>query len=488
MPRALASFALVTALLTGATWAAAPPPAAPSEPTIASCPVPGQEGQTMRCGTLEVWENRAARSGRRIPLRFVILPTAAADPAPDPWVMVAGGPGQAATDLVPFIWNHPARERRDILLIDQRGTGGSHALQCDLPGSDDDLQGFLRGALPPIEAFVACRESLAEIADLAHYSSLDAAHDLDELRAALGYERLNLSGGSYGTRASLVYMRAYPERVRTAVLNGVAPLSFENPLYHARGAQRALERIAAECRADEACFAAFGDPMADFAAVRERLARGPVAVTIDHPTTGEPVTLQLAEETLYEGLRVFMYATPRTRRVPMVLDRAAAGSFEPLLMAALLSTRAIQEALNWGMLLSVTCSEDVDRISEEEIVRATAGTFLGDARVRGQKAACEGWPRSRLPEGWADDVRVDVPTLLLSGTVDPVTPPVFGERAAAHLPRSLHLVAPGAHGVGGPCIGAIQKAFLESGTVDGLDTSCVADLALPPFDLGDGDG
>ena len=452
---------------------------------LESCPVPGRDGESMLCGILEVWENRHARQGRRIPINVVLLEATGANPDATPVVIVAGGPGQAATTFAGFVAAHPLRSKYDVLLVDQRGTGGSNPLHCTLGGSEDDLQGYLSGAFPPADIFATCRRDLSKIADLAQYSSVDAAHDLDAVRAALGYEQLNLSGGSYGTRASLAYMRAYPKRVRTAVLNGVAPISFENPLFHARGAQRALDMIFEECRRDAACNEAFGDPQVDFDAIVTRLRRAPAAIEIDHPTSGEKVTLSLNEETFYEGLRTFTYGTPGTRRLPQILDRASKGELEPLLVAALRSTRGIQEILHWGMLLAVTCSEDVDRISEDEIVRETANTFLGDARVRLQKAACAGWPRSTLPRDWAKDVNAPVPTLLLSGTLDPVTPPEFGELAARHLPKSLHIVAPGAHGVGGPCIDKITERFLETASVDSLDTSCVADLELPPFVIDD---
>lgn len=484
MPRPHHVAALLALVLALPLAARELPPGSPID--LESCPIPGRDGETMSCGRLEVWENRQSESGRRITINLVLLEATGEHAAISPLVLIAGGPGQAATTFAPFVADAPLRQRYDILLVDQRGTGGSNPLQCSLEGSDDDLQGFLVGAFPHAEVFRRCRQALAATADLAHYSSLDAAHDLDAIRAGLGYQQLNLSGGSYGTRASLVYMRAYPERVRTAMLNGVAPISFENPLYHARGAQRAFDLIAGECRRDPACFAAFGDPAADFRAVVERLHQAPAAITIDHPFRDQQVTLRLDEESFYEGMRTFMYGTPGTRRLPLVLDRAAKGELEPLLMAALRSTRGLQEALHWGMLLSVTCAEDVDRISEEEIVRETANTFLGDHRVRRQKAACEGWPRSPLPKEWAEDVSAPVPTLLFSGTLDPVTPPEFGELAARHLPRSLHIVAPGAHGVDGPCLDEIAERFLETASVDGLDTSCVADLALPPFVVTDG--
>jgi pimeloyl-ACP methyl ester carboxylesterase len=370
------------------------------------------------------------------------------------------------------------RADRDIVLVSQRGTGGDNRLDCVLPGSDDDLQGYLEPVFRP-EVLERCRAALEVKADLRCYSTPDAMDDLNELRAALGYERINLVGGSYGTRASLVYIRRHPGTVRTAILNGVAPLAFTNPLFHARAAQDALELIFAECAADPACAVAFPGLAEQFLAVLARLETAAVEVWIDHPATGERAAVRLTRHAFVESLRVYMYG--ESRDVPWLIRRAFEGDYEPFAQRAVERNRALHGSIAFGMLLCVTCSEDVDRIDAQTIPRLTGGTFLGDGRVRGQIAVCADWPRSPLPEGYGEPVRSDVPVLLLSGSLDPVTPPRWGEEAARHLPNALHLVVPGPHGVGGPCVEEIISDFLATGTAEGLDTACAEGMKLGAF-------
>jgi pimeloyl-ACP methyl ester carboxylesterase len=433
-------------------------------------------------GTYTVFENRAAASGRTLELDVVVLHARAASPAPDALFLLAGGPGQDATMLVEPWIDAPIRVERDVVLVSQRGTGGSMRLACAF-GSDDDLQTYLGPIFQP-DVFRACLAELSARADLTQYSTASAMDDLDEVRAALGYAKIDLYGGSYGTRAALVYMRQHPETVRCAILEGVAPLAFTNPLYHAREAQAALERIFAECDGTPECHAAFPELRAEFEAVLARLAAEPVTVAVAHPETGERVDVRLSRTDFAEALRVLLYSLPTSRQVPMLVDRAAQGDFEPFASAAIDSNRALRRSLAFGMLLCVTCSEDVARIDPSSIARETDGTFLGGDRVRQQQAVCAFWPRSTLPDGFAEPVRVDVPTLVLSGTIDPVTSPRWGEEAARHLSHALHLVVPGAHGIDDPCVDSIRAAFLDDPDIAALDTSCVTAMRLPPFELG----
>lgn len=438
----------------------------------------GQTGRSVRAGVMRVWEDREAKAGRLISLEVVVLPATGDGPEPDPVFVFAGGPGQQASSMVGQWAEHWMREDRDIVLVNQRGTGGDNRLECDLPGSDDDLQGYLE----PIfleETFRPCLERLAERFDLTQYGTADAVDDINDVRAALGYNQINLYGGSYGTRAELEYIRRHPETVRTAILNGVAPVAFINPLFHAWRAQHALDVILEDCAADPDCAAAYGDPRASFEAVMRQLDEGPVYTEVVHPTTGELTEVYLTRESFGEALRVMMYFD--RSQVPYLIDRAAQGDFSSFAQQGIAANRGIRESLAFGMLLCVTCAEDLDRITEEMIEAETAGTFLGDGRVRRQRAVCALWPRSALPEGAGGAVTRDVPVLLLSGRYDPVTPPRWGEEAASHLPRGLHVVGPGSHGQGGACIEAIMAEVLDRGTTEGVDVGCVARLEPSPF-------
>ncbi len=440
-------------------------------------------GRTLRCGTLQVPEDRARPDGRSIALNLVVIPALAAEPREDPVYWLAGGPGQgAASDLVGRLVGDPLCRDRHVVLVDQRGTGRSNPLRVER-GSPDDPS-WLDTPLMDVAAFREALPALQERADLGCYATEIAAQDLDAVRRALGHERIDLWGGSYGTRLALVYMRAYPERVRAAVLDGVAPLSFRNPLHHARSAQDALELLFAECRADPACRAAFPELEQDFEQLLARLEAEPAAVEITHPRTGEPVEVRCSRDTFADGLRVMLYYTPTNRRVPLLLHRAAQGDLRPFVETALRSGGSLRRALALGMLLCVTGSEDLPRIDVDEIEAATAGTFLGDRRVRDQLAVGAIWPRGEVSPGYGEEVTVDVPTLLLSGTHDPVTPPLFGERAAAALPHGRHLVVPGCHGVASiPEVRRIVERFLDTADAADLDVAALASVRMPPIEV-----
>lgn len=428
-------------------------------------------------GTFAVFEDRKAQKGRMIHLNVVILHVTGENPKSDPVFILAGGPGEDAAKSAKEYRGSWMRKERDLVFVSQRGTSGDNFLNCDLPANDDNLQGYI-DPLFNLEAFRACLEKLKQNFDLTKYSTCLAMDDLNDIRWALGYDKINLTGGSYGTRAALVYMRRHPETIRTAILNGIAPIAFKNPLFHAPAIHEAVPFLFAECVSNPKCHTAFPNLEDEFHSIMERLDKEPVDVTIKHPVTKKRVPIKLDKEGFVEALRTMMYSMYSSGRVPYLIHRAFEGDFEPFAQLGMLSNRGIQQALAFGMLLCVTCAEDLARITEDEIVEIASGTIMGDGRVRRQKAICEFWPKSDLPKNYGDPVSVDVPVLLLSGTLDPVTPPRWGAEAESHLPNSLHLVVPGAHGVGGFCIRKIQREFLETGSVEYLDISCTEKLKI----------
>lgn len=450
------------------------------------------------CGTLEVWEDRAAAQGRRIGLEIVELPATGPDPAPDPIFLFAGGPGESVTSWgwVPLFFAE-ARERRDVVLVAQRGTGGSNPLPC--PGSSagggdgaGDGDHGIQAELEPLlgEGYVErCLAALEGRADLRFYTTAHHVDDVDEVRRALGYERINLWGGSYGTRPSLVYLRRHPASARTATLAGVAHTAWKYPLHHASAGQRALDKLFAACAADADCAAAYPDPRADLEALLALFdERGEARVEIDHPDRPEErVAVTLYRDVVVERLRSLMYRAENAVRIPGLLRRAAAsGDLGELAAEVIDYSRAFEEGVSWfsGLWLAVSCSEDAPLISDEDVARATAGTVFGDYRVRVQREACAAWPRGVVPEGFAEPVRSEVPVLIVSGDYDPVTPPSAGEEAARTLANSRHVIVAQGHGATDrACASAVTTAFIEAGTVDGLDVSCLEAVALPPFEL-----
>jgi pimeloyl-ACP methyl ester carboxylesterase len=439
-----------------------------------------------RCGTYEVWENRAAKSGRKIPLRVLVIPAEGPDRQPDPFVFFNGGPGESNVDAGPWLLEElgAIRKRRDILLVDFRGTGGTAALVCPEMQESAGLQGFLDHYLPP-EGARACAARLAKTADFSQYTNDTSVDDVDEVRAALGYDKINIYGGSGGSRSGLIYLRRHPDRVRTAVLSGLVPPDERGPFPMARHAQRALDGLIAECDADTACRGAFPRLREEVAAVLERAGKEPATLTVTDGETGHPVELRLSRNSVAQTLRYMLYSPAKAARLPWSVHQAAQGDWKPMAEEALSSVAGLG-AMNRGYYLSLTCSEDLPFIREDEIPAAVQGTFLGDFRIRAQQAACAAWPVPPVSREFLDPVTSGVPVLLISGERDPVTPPGNAERAARTLKNSLHVVMPDAgHGYegieGAQCANELTVKVVEAGTVQGLDTSCMARTKRPEF-------
>ncbi|HET6980379.1 MAG TPA: alpha/beta fold hydrolase [Pyrinomonadaceae bacterium] len=453
---------------------------------LSDCKIEGVQG--AKCGTLEVYENRATRKGRKINLNVVVLPATGDKREPDPWVYFAGGPGSAATEDAQGIADafKKIREHRDFLFVDQRGTGKSNPLDCTL-FNPDDLQSYL-GYFFPIEDIRKCRPQLEANADLKLYITDIAIDDMDEVRAALGYEQLNLFGGSYGTRAALTYLKRYPKRVRTATLQGVSPSNSYMPSNFPQGNERALQGVIAECASDEACHAAFPNLAEETKSLLAQLIKGPVEVEVQKPNSNDRVKVKLSRELAAEAIRYMLYNPSAAGRVPLTIHLAAQGNFVPLAQAAIGYRKFLVGTGSNGMYLSVVCAEDLPWIKPGEGERMAANTFLGDYRLRQQREACALWPRAEVAKDYADPVRSDVPVLILTGEWDPVTPPANGDAVAKTLKNSLHIVVPhGAHGIGGleniDCVLGLSTQFVERGTTNGLDTTCVKTVRRKGFAL-----
>ena len=413
---------------------------------------------------------------------MIVLPARSEEPSPDPVFILTGGPGAAATKLFRRQVNGWIRKDRDVVLIDQRGTGSSNRLQVPMPGGDYDLQGYFESFFQP-KIYEAALPLLQRRADLKQYTTDNSVDDFDEIRAALGYKKINLRGGSYGTRAALVYMRRHPGKIRSASLQGIQPISYLNPLPHARSAQNSLDLILKEIRATPRYAKAFPNIEANFHATLSRLEKEPAQVSVSHPITGKNQTITLDRDPFAEAVRLQLYSMNSNRRLPLMLMRAHAGDYRELAQAALRQNRGARGGIAWGMLMCVTGSEDISRINNVEISKACAETFLGETRIRSQMAVAAIWPSGKVPKEFGEPVSVDIPVLLFSGTHDPSTAPEWGEEAARHLPNSLHVVVPSGHGVSGPEIERLERVFLNQGSVEQLDLSEVKRLKLPPIVL-----
>jgi pimeloyl-ACP methyl ester carboxylesterase len=369
-------------------------------------------------------------------------------------------------------------------LVDERGTGEGHRLDCPSRISDDNLEAYLNGPFDPAAAR-ACRDELQRKFDLTQYSTPNFVEDIDEIRGAMGYNKINLSGGSFGTYAALIYMRRHPDRVRTAYLSSLVPLSNRVPLYHAEAAQLALDELFKECDEDTACHAAYPRLRENFAALLEKVRKAPVLTSVRHPITGARTEIHLTERAFGDALRVMMYHNPGAHEIPFLIEQATAGDFSPFAEAALRANRDIYSGGNMGLHYAITCNEFVSRIRPQEVEPATRGSFLGSWRVRDQMAACQDWPKTELPNDYFKPFRLDTPALLVSGEADATgSGGRWGKEVASFMPNAVHVMVPGAgHTPDNDCTRSVRHALFRSGTTKGLDLGCIAEQQRPRFKL-----
>lgn len=436
------------------------------------------------CGALTVAENPAEPAGRTIDLFVARVPAISLNKAPDPLFLIAGGPGTSAVDLYtssagPF---DRVRRDRDIILLDQRGTGRSHRLDCEYP-SKDIFQKFDEIEVGPETR--KCRDELAKTSDLRQYTTSVAVKDLDAVRAALGYKRINLYGGSYGTRVAQHYARRYPAATRTLILDGVVdPQQILGPAI-AIDAERALERILKRCLGDRACARAFKDPAADYRSLRTGLLAKPVPATISDAATGRPVNFEFTARHLSAVLRFASYNDDQAALLPLSLHLAAhEDNYTPLANQFRVFARSLDEAFAYGMHNSVACSEDAPLIDPAKLDRlALAATHMGAEQVDQLVEACRDWPRGVVDADLHAPLKSAAAVLLLSGADDPVTPPEYATRAQRAFADSKHIIIAG-HGHGqlaAPCVDRIMASFIQAGTARGLDSRCTEKLAPMPF-------
>jgi pimeloyl-ACP methyl ester carboxylesterase len=470
-PLEAATFAL-------AMFACADPNVAEQGIAFSPCRLNGL-GTEARCATYRVFEDRAARTGRSIDLRIAVVPALANSARPDPLFVLVGGPGQAATEAGASIAEvlRDVRNKRDIVLVDQRGTGQSHPLDCP-SDREQPLTELFAPRADPGEAR-ACQAALD--ADTRLYATPFAMDDLDEVRGALGYERINLWGGSYGTRAALVYLRQHAARVRSLILDGSAPFALKLPLHAARDAQRALALLLDDCQRDAECRGAFPEAQARLEGLLTRLGENAAVVPFEHPRTGASGKLRIERAGLAGAVRNLLYVPELASLLPLAVERASVDDFGVFIASADAFARGVN--VSTGMFLSIVCAEDAPRFDAAQVEELTRGTFLGGEWLRDLRAECEDWPAAQLPPAYFEAVTSDVPSLLLSGNLDPVTPPSWGDEVKQGLIRARHIVVPGAgHGTTSlGCIPHLLSEFLEHLDAAALDASCVERLVRPAF-------
>jgi len=474
-----------TAPTPGATTAVRPPLALDGAP-LKSCTI-GMGTVIARCGFLSVPEDRSKPAGRWIDLHVAVIPASSMTPEPDPVFMLAGGPGGAASETLAWTGSvyDGIHQTRDIVLVDQRGTGGSNEY---LIGTAPDVAG-----LPETEADAVIQawadaqlESFG--GDPRLYTTYPAMDDLDDVRAALGYDRINLYGGSYGATAAQYYIRQHEDRIRTVILDGATLISVPILELIAPNSQRALDLLFARCAADAACHAAFPDPAAELADALAQLADGPITTSVSDPATRKPMVLDV--ESFTGAIHAGLLNSETAAAVPLLISAASAGRWDDV--AGGIAAVAAGQASDAGtplMSAEIFCSEAWAVYDPDEVLRRGGDSYLVANQVasaRARAAGCRYAPAGIVPPDDGKPARSDVPVLFVVGDADPQDPPANIADAPLNFPNSLTVVASG-HGhtvahIG--CMPRIVDAFVEAGTVVGLDTSCIErGMPLPPFRL-----
>jgi pimeloyl-ACP methyl ester carboxylesterase len=453
-------------------------PGSPRADGLEPCRLPGIERE-IRCGTVSVPEDPDAAGGPKIDVAFAVVPAIARNASADPIFVLAGGPGQAASQVIGMTMPVFAElnARRDLVFIDQRGTGRSHRLDC--PDSDATLAGRL-DPKQQLDDLKRCLRSLRS--DTRQYATWIAVRDFDAVRQRLGAERVNLWGASYGTRAALEYLRQFPQHVRTVVLDGPAPPDMVLPLAFAIDADAALSRLVAACSADERCKSRYPDFETRIDALVDR-ARAGYDLSVNDPVTGRPQPLHVDTALIASLLRVPLYVPSLAALLPYALAEAGGGNYGPLVTLSAAVTGRMQENLALGMHFAVVCAEDMPLLGRGGPNGAATQTRFGTTFADLYAEACTNVSTRPVPDAFYQVPRSEVPVLILSGGLDPATPPRHGAALAERLGRARHVVAPHlGHGVSShACAARLITQFVRSADTDALDPSCLEKLPAPSF-------
>lgn len=452
---------------------------------LTGCRVPGIRN-SVSCGVVQRALDPARPDGPKIDIHYVLAPAMARRKLPDPVFVLAGGPGQSATQIAPTMLAQLNRlnNRRDIVFVDQRGTGRSAPLECEDPQRE-----ALADQADPQRQFrllMQCKSALLKLpyirteSDLGFFTTTLAMQDLDAVRRQIGAERIDLIGASYGTRAGLEYLRAFPGAVRRAVLDGVAPPDMALPASYSTDGQAAFDALLAACEAEPACRRDHPTLRADWAALLKSL---PKQVTAPHPLTGRDETFTLTREMLLAALRGPLYGPALAAALPAAISDAAQGRYEGVVGLGAIGSSRKGAKLAMGMHFSVVCAEDVPRLADSA---DKPGPDFGIEFAAMYRRMCSAWPRGDVPAAFYGVGPSRAPVLLLSGGLDPATPPRHGERVARALgPMAQHVVVPNAgHGVMAiGCMRDVVYQFIDASDdkdAMAVDASCVKAIPRPP--------
>jgi pimeloyl-ACP methyl ester carboxylesterase len=453
--------------------------------SLAPCHLKGIDTE-LRCGTIRVLENRDDHTptARHIAIWFAVLPSIARAPSSDPVVVIAGGPGQSASSVAGIVMPlfKKLNRTRDIVFIDQRGTGHSAPLTCAPPKGITDLASQLDPQLMLATLPQCAAEFAKKRVDVTHYLTDDAVADLDEVRRALGYGPLNLWAASYGTRVALEYLREYPKEVRSAVLDGVAPSNLRLPLDLAVDADQALSDMISACSADAACAKRYPGLGRQVDQLFESLSHGSFNARIVDPVTGSVSHVPLGGDTFSAWLRQPLYNALTASLVPQAVASAASGDFGTLAALNLSVSGDVFDQLSLGMHLSVVCSEDMAHVSEADIA-AVMHTRFKDSFYRFYQTMCDSWRERFVPDSFFQPLVSDRPILMLEGGRDPATPPRHAMSLLPTLSKARLIISPYlGHGISSTgCAPDLIEQFIRNADATALKAQCLESMPAAPF-------
>ena len=444
----------------------------------------GFPGIKARCGVLERPENPDDPSSPVIELHVAVVAALTLEPETDAFVPIAGGPGQSTIEFYASFaaaFEH-IRRARDIVLVDQRGTGRSAPMACDV--DESVLQGGYSRALT-IEVTESCLEQLPH--DPRYFTTSVAVRDLEAVRTALGYSAFNIYGISYGSRVAQHFVRRFPESTRTIILDGVVPPQRALGPAIAIEAQRALDAIFDRCREEDACHDRFPAIREDFKTLLSALTENPVTVTMANPVAGSATDVEFGSDELAGAIRLLSYHPSTMALIPLLIDEAVNGNYLPLASQFVSIAEGMAETLSIGMHNAVVCTEDAPWFDTESVAAEDlAATYIGPLQLDSLDAICSVWPRGLLDDDLRTPVATRVPVLLLSGEADPITPPAYADLAAVDLDNALHLTGRRqGHGLAvRGCTPDIIGDFVATASVEDLDAGCLDRVFSMPFFIG----
>lgn len=444
-----------------------------AQPTWANddtCYVDGLSDR-LRCGFVSVPENYNAPNGKQIQVHYAVLPAVKPSFTQEALLAIAGGPGQSAIENAASFDQifSKVRQQRDILLIDQRGTGQSNLLQC----SGDGFEGALALNEDDLDIAVDTQECLDTIeADVAQYGSQTALKDFEAVRNHLGYQKLHIYGISYGTRMAQLYMRHYPQVLATVTLDGVVPMQ-QSVLHIGDAIDRAIGLLLDNCSSNELCHDQFGELEQELNQVNTLLSQGPLISQTRDPLTNEPTQLTMTRAKFMGAIRMALYSTNVRALLPHAIHQAAQGNYQAIMGLYALTVNSTGIAA--GMHAAVVCGEDWQRFGEDERRRAQQSYFSREM-LNGFDKTCPIWNIPVVDDSFSAAIASDIPTLVLSGQIDPATPPSWGEMAMEKLTQAKHFIAPYAtHGVAyQSCGNDLVAQLVSSGTIESLSAECLS--------------